>query len=200
MALALNVSAFSFKTMSEFHSKKMIFHDILGNFGNCTSSNSCGEDEGDCDHDSQCKENHKCGTDNCRTSLGYESFFDCCYSIEEDFCTIGKPCTVDEGDCDSHEECIDSLVCGLNNCPDSLGYDLEVDCCYNAIGDENFCTNDNPCGMNEGDCDSNKECQTNLICDTVNSCPTYLGFDSDVNCCFVKCKSQQIMLFPLLWA
>ena len=170
----------------------MIFHDISGNFGSCTDSNPCGEDEGDCDHDGECKEDHNCGTDNCRSSLGFESFYDCCYSLEEDFCTIENPCGVDQGDCDSNVECLDGLVCGLNNCPDSLGYDSEVDCCFGTIvGDDDFCTSDtNPCGVNEGDCDSNNECQTNLLCDTTNSCPASLGFASDVNCCIVGCKSQ----------
>ena len=162
----------------------------LGNFGSCTDSNPCGEDEGDCDLDSHCKDNHNCGTDNCRSSVGFESYYDCCYSIDEDFCTIENPCKVDQGDCDSNVECLDGLVCGLNNCPDSLGYDFNVDCCYGAInGDDDFCTSDNnPCGVHEGDCDSNNECQTNLVCDTANSCPAYLGFAYDVNCCNVGCK------------
>ena len=43
------------------------------------------------------------------------------------------PCGDDQGDCDSNFECLDGLVCGLNNCPDSLGYDSEFDCCYGAI-------------------------------------------------------------------
>ena len=153
-------------------------------FEGCTSDNPCGEDEGDCDHHDQCKKDHKCGTNNCRNSLGFESFYDCCYSEEEDGCTTDNPCNIDEGDCDSHQQCKDKLVCGLNNCPGSLGHDPEVDCCFNpTIGDEEFCTTDNPCGVNEGDCDSNNECQTNLICDTTNSCPESLGFASGVDCC-----------------
>ena len=105
---------------------------MIDNFGNCTDSNRCGEDEGDCDNDSECKEGHKCGTNNCR-SLPSLSFYDCCYKLEEDFCTLENPCGVDQGDCDSNFECLDGLVCGLNNCPNSLGYDSEVDCCYGAI-------------------------------------------------------------------
>ena len=85
--------------------------------------------------------------------------------------------------------CLDGLRCGLNNCPASLGFDSEVDCCYNStVGDEHFCTTDNPCAVDAGDCDSDNECQTNLICDTVSSCPEYLGFAFDVNCCSVGCK------------
>ena len=90
---------------------------------------------------------------------------------------------------------MDRLVCGLNNCPTALGYDPEVDCCYNAtVGDEDFCTTDNPCGLNEGDCDSNNECQTNFLCDTANSCAASLGFASDVNCCFEGGKSHEMIL------
>ena len=166
----------------------------LGDFGGCTSSNPCGEDDGDCDHDGQCKNGHKCGTNNCRSSLGFESFYDCCYSIEEDICTIKNPCGMNLGDCDSNDECLDGLVCGLNNCPKSLGYYPDDDCCYNAtVGDDDFCTSDaNPCGVNEGDCDHNNECQTNLICGTADSCPASLGFASVVNCCVEGCKYHKI--------
>ena len=119
-------------------------------------------------------------------------------SNEDDFCTSQNPCGLDQGDCDTHDECQDDLSCGSNNCPDSLGFHSEFDCCYApTIGDEHFCTNNNPCAIDEGDCDSNNECQTNLICDTINSCPTHLGFASDVNCCSVSgCKFCQMISCP----
>ena len=50
---------------------------------------------------------------------------------EEDFCLSGIPCGVDDGDCDSDEECGDNLYCGSNNCPDSLGFQNGADCCFN---------------------------------------------------------------------
>ena len=85
------------------------FMHILGlHLGGCTSNNACGEDEGDCDNDYQCKDNHKCGNNNCRSSLGFELYYECCYDTEEDFCTTNSPCNTDEGDCDSHEVCQDS--------------------------------------------------------------------------------------------
>ena len=103
---------------------------------------------------------------------------------EDDFCTSQSPCGTDQGDCDTHDECQHGLFCGSNNCPDSLGFHSEFDCCYApSVGDENFCTTANPCAVDEGDCDSNNECQTNLFCDISISCPAYLGFESDVNCC-----------------
>ena len=93
-------------------------------------------------------------------------------------------CSKNEGDCDTHAECQNGLLCGSNNCPASLGFDSEIDCCSQpSIGDEEFCASGIPCGEDEGDCDFNNECQGNLICDITISCPAYLGFASDVNCC-----------------
>ena len=34
-----------------------------------------------------------------------------------------------EGNCDAHDECLEDLFCGSNNCPASLGFDSEIDCC-----------------------------------------------------------------------
>ena len=44
------------------------------------------------------------------------------------FCYCNS-CYENEGDCDAHDECQDGLLCGSNNCPASLGYGSEVDCC-----------------------------------------------------------------------
>ena len=100
---------------------------------------------------------------------------------DEEFCTL-LPCGQDEGDCDFNFECQDGLVCGSNNCPASLGFDSEVDCCYAAmLGDEDFCATI-PCGQNEGDCDYTSECQDGLLCGS-NNCPASLGLDSKVDCC-----------------
>ena len=93
---------------------------------------------------------------------------------------------MEQGDCDSNDMCLEGLICGLNNCQTSLGYDPEVDCCYVHslfVGDENFCTTVNPCGLDEGDCDLHEECQENMICGSAN-CPSFLGFDPDTNCCY----------------
>ena len=45
----------------------------------CTESNPCGAGEGDCDKDSQCIGNLRCGVDNCDTSLAFTGTYDCCY-------------------------------------------------------------------------------------------------------------------------
>ena len=97
---------------------------------------------------------------------------------------MGNLCAVDEGDCDFNDECKIGLFCGSNNCPVSLGFDSEVDCCYQpTLGDEHFCASGIPCGEDEGDCDSNDECQNGLVCGS-NNCPASLGFDSEVDCCY----------------
>ena len=91
---------------------------------------------------------------------------------------------MDQGDCDSHDVCQGNLVCGINNCPESLGYDFAVDCCYTVgLGGEDFCTTENPCGQDEGDCDSDDECQDSLVCGSHN-CPDSLDFISDLDCCY----------------
>ena len=91
---------------------------------------------------------------------------------------------MDQGDCDSNVECLEALVCGLNNCPELLGYSSEEDCCYEVlVGDEDFCTIDYPCGIDEGDCDFDDECQTDLMCNTANDCSSNFGLDYQVDCC-----------------
>ena len=114
------------------------------------------------------------------------------------FCSSNYTCAEDQGDCDYDNECNAGLICGIDNCPSHLGFSTIVDCCYTpTVGDEHFCTSINPCAADEGDCDSDNECQSNLICDTINSCPTHLGFASDVNCCSVSgCKFCQMISCP----
>ena len=91
-------------------------------------------------------------------------------------------CSENEGDCNSHKDCQDGLFCGSNNCADSLSFDSDVNCCYQpTMGDENFCASGIPCREDEGDCDSNSECQSDLFCGY--NCPASLGFDTEVNCC-----------------
>ena len=45
------------------------------------------------------------------------------------FCSC-NPCSENEGDCESDDECQDGHFCGYNNCPVSIGFDSDVDCCY----------------------------------------------------------------------
>ena len=91
------------------------------------------------------------------------------------------------GDCDSDNQCQTGLVCGSKNCPVSLGFDWNTDCCYDAIiGDKDFCSFDNPCESGEGHCDSIDECQDGLFCGSENCKDT-----PSMDCC----ESQGNTLF-----
>ena len=93
---------------------------------------SCSELEGDCDFNDQCQGGLKCGLNNCLAFFGLDVHTDCCYAPtlgDEDFCSTDEPCEVNEGDCDSHDECFNNLFCGFSNCPSSLGFNSSVDCC-----------------------------------------------------------------------
>ena len=50
----------------------------------------------------------------------------------DECCTSSNLCDIDEGDCDSDDNCILGLKCGDNNCPTKTGlkWDLNDDCCY----------------------------------------------------------------------
>ena len=54
--------------------------------------------------------------------------------FQPDKCTTSNQCGVDEGDCDSDEECTGTLKCGNNNCFTDEGPGSEIssaaDCCY----------------------------------------------------------------------
>ena len=63
-------------------------HNGDGGRSCCSSSNQCAEGEGDCDDDDDCSGNLKCGQgngfdDNCDTSLGFGSKYDCCYDPDK---------------------------------------------------------------------------------------------------------------------
>ena len=107
-----------------------------GDIGYCACKQSCTENEGYCDYildyNYQCKDGHRCGSNNCPVSYGFGSNTDCCYVPilgDEDFCNVEYQCGADEGDCDSNEECQSKLFCGSNNCPNSLGLSSSLDCC-----------------------------------------------------------------------
>ena len=94
-----------------------------------------------------------------------------------------QSCAENEGDCDFNYQCKDGQSCGSNNCPVSDSFGSNTDCCYvPTVGDEDFCTPEYPCGADEGDCDSNEECQSELFCG-LNNCPNFLGVSSVLDCC-----------------
>ena len=105
------------------------------------------------------------------------------------FCSC-QSCSENEGDCDIHYHCQDDLKCGSNNCPASFGFDYNTDCCYaSVIGNENYCTLDEPCDIDEGDCNNDDDlCKGYLFCGS-NNCPGSFGVSSPVDCCEAKGKT-----------
>ena len=84
------------------------------------------------------------------------------------------------------------MKCGTDNCPVELQYEPFFDCCYKPCEGNDCCSDDNLCGINQGDCDFDHQCQFGLKCGS-NNCPASLGFDSEFDCCFQGCKSHRIL-------
>ena len=90
----------------------------------CHPFNKCGENEGECKFDSDCKDNLKCGNKVC--------YQPACY--KED------PCGKLEGDCNVLSDCEKGLVCGTNNCPKGMNsktntpFTTDDNCCYEPKG------------------------------------------------------------------
>lgn len=51
------------------------------------------------------------------------------------FCTVTNPCKVNEGHCYHNQQCQYGLLCGIRNCPLSLGYANDTNCCYGVCND-----------------------------------------------------------------
>ena len=101
------------------------------------------------------------------------------------YCSCNS-CSDNEGYCESDDHCQNGLRCGINNCPASLGFDKNTDCCSNLIvGEDNFCSIQDPCRKYEGDCDSDDECQNDLFCGS-NNCAEFLDVASTIDCCEPK--------------
>ena len=47
-------------------------------------------------------------------------------------CTYNCKCVVNEGHCESHDQCLSGLTCGYDNCKSELGYVNGTNCCYNT--------------------------------------------------------------------
>ena len=54
--------------------------------------------------------------------------------------------------------------------------------CDPAFNDGSCCSSDSPCGIGEGDCDSDSDCAGALTCGNDNCDPTY-GAESWLDCC-----------------
>ena len=107
-------------------------------------------------------------------------------SGEIGFCACNNPCSENEGDCDFDYQCRRGHRCRSGSCPVSLDFGNNTDCCQPAfVGDEDFCTTDEPCGVDEGHCANSDECRDDLVCGSDN-CPSSQGYSSAIDCCETK--------------
>ena len=102
----------------------------------CHKDYPCGENEGHCDNDSDCKDGLRCGVRNCGKDWP-DSSWNCCTSAPTicnaatangHCCSEKFPCAENEGDCDNDKECKDGLRCGYNNCGNDWPH-ISFDCC-----------------------------------------------------------------------
>merc|ERR1711928_220295 len=88
-----------------------------------------------------------------------------------DCCSPDAPCSEGEGDCEVDADCQGSLRCGYNNCGDNDPTGV-MDCCTPQVSCKSgsswmawhCCTEDQPCGFKEGDCNTDSECEGDLVC------------------------------------
>ena len=120
-------------TEHNFNSKNDCCYKPCDGSNCCTSENPCGENQGDCDYDSQCNSGLRCGINNCPSNSTFISTDDCCTSEPcsggGECCSTQFKCGEGEGDCDDDDECKTGLFCGSNNCPTSHGVHSGTDCC-----------------------------------------------------------------------
>ena len=51
-------------------------------------------------------------------------------NLSVDACTVKEPCQINQGHCQSDDECKGYLKCGYDNCPSEQGYFPKSRCCY----------------------------------------------------------------------
>jgi hypothetical protein len=89
-----------------------------------------------------------------------------------DWCRDYGPCSEGQGDCDNDSECQSGLIC-VHNVGANYGWPADRDVCewpsgsgsYNEfVPGPDWCRDYGPCSEGQGDCDSDSECQSGLIC------------------------------------
>lgn len=129
---------------------------------------SCNHNEYDCDSNSECASGLIC--------IGsWTGDKGCCYSNEE-WDTTSHQCKKKDGQsCSSGSQCYggycvhgicrsSSTHCGDNYCDNGESYESCSADCDPPLGHPDYCDWKGNCAHNEYDCDSNSECNTDLIC------------------------------------
>jgi len=99
------------------------------------------------------------------------------------FCSSDNLCSEGQGDCDGDSQCQSSLVC-TNNVGANYGFNSSVDVCEVppvSNGDWSFCSTSKPCSAGQGDCDSDSQCKSGLVC--IRNVGANYGFVSGIDVC-----------------
>jgi hypothetical protein len=148
----------------------------------CAEYGPCTEGKGNCDGDSQCASGLICARD-VGANYGWPSNVDVCEQVDypgDNYCRDNGPCTERMGDCDSDSECASGLIC-VHDVGADYGWPSNVDVCQLDYPGNNYCRDNGPCKEGMGDCDSDSECASGLIC--VNDVGADYGWPSNVDVC-----------------
>ena len=88
------------------------------------------------------------------------------YSIlgQSSDCHFSQQCGAGEGDCDNDDQCPSGLSC-VQNVGDRYSWPVGVDVCEGIqTWDWDYCRSSSQCGVGEGDCDHDGQCQGELVC------------------------------------
>ena len=169
----------------------------------CQLCGPCDEGLGDCDGTDQCAAGLVCRED-VGNYFGFEDDVDVCVDDTTactepigsyGYCRVCGPCTEDQGDCDSDDDCAEGLVC-VNEVGSQYGWNFDVDVCLprseeectELLGTDDYCEVCGPCEEGQGDCDSDEDCSGVLIC-AQNVGDDY-GFDATIDVCQVEAPGE----------
>ena len=170
-----------------------------GHVDYCRDEGPCGVGEGDCDGHSQCQSGLQCRQD-VGATYGFPAAYDVCEAVSSggqtghvDYCRDEGPCGVGQGDCDGHSECQSGLQC-RQDVGASYGFPPNYDVCAAAPGGGqdghvDYCRDEGPCGVGEGDCDRTSECESGLECR--RDVGTSYGFRADYDVCAAAARGGQ---------
>ncbi|MFO0722773.1 MAG: trypsin-like serine protease [Myxococcota bacterium] len=173
----------------------------------CQPSCPCDVGEGDCDSDVDCRAGLVC-RQNVGAEFGLPAGADVCAKPitascpaldlahpSDSYCDQNRnstcPCNVGEGDCDIDFDCGSGLICvhqtgpavGLPSGYDICDYQPKLGCGRfdPTRPDTGFCTPLCPCGIGQGDCDSDADCRGGLVC--AHDRGALVGLPADYDIC-----------------
>ena len=153
-------------------------------YGCCTSANPCSFGEGDCNSNDECGGTLICGSNNCLNDFGFgDSGLDCCINDNEaNIANNAAAISSNAAGISNNAAAISSNDADISSIEDDLA--AATRCTGILNYDSSCCTSSNPCGINQGDCDSDSECNGDLICGKDNCIDLWPGFgDAYADCC-----------------